>query len=314
MGELTESILLLLELKNRFLKEKGLKTKVITMSFEKLNDKIHIFKDENFYDAIVGAIELPTQLIMFDTGTHIPRTKEFREKLEKETGKKFTIAILSHYHGDHTLGNQLFSDCRIIANQIIHDKMKSMQERWDEKVIQQMKDRLEDKTALDGLKITLPNEVLDKKLTIEDEGVKVIIEHTGGHTSCSSHIYCPNYSVLFAGDNLFEGNYLYGGDPTCNPEIWLQVLNQYLDLNAKYYVPGHGKVTDKTTIEETIDYITQIKEFMIKLHDEKISKDEILTKAYDIDFYPYDENNEHDVMLKKSTLERWFNVWIENKI
>jgi len=283
------------------------------MGFEKISDKVHLFIDNGFYDAIVGAIELPNQLLLIDTGQHIPNMRKFREKLEKETGKKFTIVILTHFHGDHTLGNQLFTDCRIIAAKPVFERMQGMKERWDAKVIEQIKERLEDKTALDGLVITLPNEELDGSLEIIDDGVKVIIENTGGHTSCSSHVYCPDYKVLFAGDNLFEGNDIYGGDDTCNPEIWLKTLKNYLTLDIQNVIPGHGKATDKTVIEESIVYMEKVKQTMKKLTEDGKSKEEILQIVYPMNFAPYDASNEHDDMLHKSTHERWFDVWIEGK-
>ena len=119
--------------------------------------------------------------------------------------------------------------------------------------------------------------------------------------------------MLFAGDNLFEDSYLFGGDESCNPERWLEVLNEYLTLNVETFISGHGQARDKTVVEETIAYLEKTKEAMKKLSKEGKSKEEVVKEVYKIEFYPYDENNEHDVMLKNMTLERFYDVWIDGK-
>ncbi|MFW9923667.1 MAG: MBL fold metallo-hydrolase [Candidatus Thorarchaeota archaeon] len=283
------------------------------MTFQKVKENVHVFIDENFYDVIVGAIELPNKLLLIDTGQHLPHLKEFRNQLETETGKKFEIVVLTHYHSDHTFGNQLFTDCRIIATKPIHERMARMKERWDEKIIASISEKLEDKTALEGLVITLPNEEFAGQLDIIDDGIKVIIKHSAGHTKGSTYIYCPNYKVLFTGDNLFEGSYLYGGDPTCNPEIWLNVLKEFLTMDLEYIIPGHGKVANKITIEETISFMEKIKKMMLELAQKGKTKEEIIPIIDEVEFYYYDKNNADDLMLKKTTLERFYDVWIEGK-
>ena len=45
------------------------------MGFKQVNDNIFVEIDEDFYDAVVGAIVLPNKLVMIDTGTNIPKIK-----------------------------------------------------------------------------------------------------------------------------------------------------------------------------------------------------------------------------------------------
>jgi len=274
------------------------------MGFEKITDNIYLFIDEGFYEAIVGAIELPTKLVMIDSGIHVQKMKKFREWVEKETGKKFEYLILTHYHGDHLMGNQFFKDCKIIADQHIHDYMKGLKERYTPEKIKELIESQEDKTQYQGLEITPPNTVLNETMEIVDGDVKVEIKRTGGHTKDSTYVYCEQFKVLFAGDNLFEENDIYGGDVSCNPEIWLQVLKNYLALDADYIIPGHGKATDKSLIEESIVYFEKVKQTMKKLTEDGKSKEEILEIVYPMNFAPYDTSNEHDDMLHKSTHKR----------
>ncbi|MHA1836559.1 MAG: MBL fold metallo-hydrolase [Candidatus Heimdallarchaeota archaeon] len=283
------------------------------MGFEKITDKIYLFIDEGFYEAIVGAIELPTKLVMIDSGIHVQKMKKFKEWVEEDTGKKFEYLILTHYHGDHIMGNQFFTDCKIIADQNIHDYMKGLKERYTTEKIKELIESQDDKTQYQGLEITPPNTVLKETMEITDGDVTVFIKRTGGHTKDSTYVYCPKYSVLFAGDNLFEENDIYGGDKSCNPEIWLDVFKHYLTLDADIIVPGHGKAADKSLIEESIVYLEKLKQTMKKLHEDGKTKEEILEVVYPMNFVPYDTSNEHDDMLHKSTHQKWYEVWIEGK-
>ncbi len=281
------------------------------MIFEKLNENIYLFIDESFYDTIAGAIVLPNKLIMIDSGMHVPKMQQFREWVEKDTGKKFEYLVLTHYHGDHLIGNQIFSDCKIIADEFIHEYMKGMKERWTLEEIEKAKERSTDPTSLDGLVITLPNVKLNDYMEITDDNVKVIIKKTGGHTEDSTYVYCPNYKVLFAGDNLFAGQYPYGGADTCNPDIWMKTYKEFLSLDVEWFIPGHSRDWSNKAVKETLDFMKDMKEQVLELHDKGKTEEEILNKIDKIKFYYYDKDNQHDLNLKASTLKRWYDVWIK---
>ena len=61
-------------------------------------------------------IELDTFLIMVDTGMDPAKTKIMREFAETKTGKNFKYVLITHHHGDHTFGTNIFKDCDIISS------------------------------------------------------------------------------------------------------------------------------------------------------------------------------------------------------
>ena len=276
------------------------------MTFKRFNDHIFFYKNEEFYDAMVGAIELPNKILMIDSGFHVLKMKQFKEWVEKETGKKTEFLIITHSHGNHFFGNQFFTDCKIIADEYVHEKMNDMKKRWTKEVIAKQIEALDDKTSLEGLIITPPNTLLNDYMEIVDEDVKVIIKKTGGNTKCSAYVYCPNYSVVFAGDLLFAGFVPYGGDDTCDPNA--KAYKEMLSLNATHYVPGHGDISDKTLVEESLEFIQKIKGIFKEMIAKGKTKEEFVERNFK-DFFQKPSDTEHDTNLHNATLGRWYDVW-----
>ncbi|MHA1483465.1 MAG: MBL fold metallo-hydrolase, partial [Candidatus Heimdallarchaeaceae archaeon] len=187
---------------------------------EKVRENVYAITDGSTRGNVTAFV-LPTQIVFVDSGMHIPLMKQFREHVEKETGKKASILFITHEHGDHVFGNQIFEDCKIISSDHTNEAMiQSKENNWTPENLEEWKKNAEDPTSLEGLKIVMPTETFADEYELVDGNVKVIIKRTGGHTEGSSYVYCPNYKVMFAGDNLFNHSFPWGGTPTANPIKW----------------------------------------------------------------------------------------------
>jgi len=249
---------------------------------------------------------------MFDTGTNIRKAKIFKEEIEKKTDKKIEIVINSHYHGDHFIGNQVFSDARIISSEITQKRIQEGVSKWTDEVIENAKKRIDDPLALEGLIPTSPKESFNGQMEIEDGGVKIILKQTGGHTDGSIYAYYPEYKVLFAGDNLFVTSYPWGGEESCNPDDWINAFKEYLSLDLDYIIPGHGPAINKEKLAYSLNYFEQVKETMKQMNADGKPEEEILEKCFNIEFYPIHPQNKGDHGGKKTTLKKWYNFWIGN--
>lgn len=279
------------------------------MVYEKITENVYAITDGSTRGN-VAALELPNQIVFVDTGMHIPLMKEFREKLEKETGKKTTALLITHPHGDHVFGNQIFEDCKIIASKNTYEQMvESKEKQWTPENIKEWEKNAEDPSSLKGLKIVIANEQFDKEYTIKDDEVKVIAKETGGHTSGSSYVYCPQYKVLIAGDNLFVNNFPWGGPDSADPIQWKEALEEYLSLNVEYFIPGHGPVADKKKIKEFLEYLNKVIELMKSMIQQGKSEEITLKAADKIKYYPPRREQ-----WKEATLKKWYEVISEKYI
>lgn len=255
------------------------------MSFKKVNENLYLFMNDSYFDVNVGAIALPNKLVMIDSGVDKEKLLEFRRYVEKETGKEFKILFLSHLHGDHTSGADVFSDCKIIASEYATEKLKK-------------KSFYKSITATDSF-------------DMNDDGTKIIFKQTGGHTQGSSYIYCPNYKILFAGDNLFENMFPYGHHESSDPDLWVAVLEKYLDLDVELFITGHQGICDKQIIKKYIDFIQLLKKIMQDLNSKGKTKDEIFSKCMTMDPFQNTIQVKRLETLKTRTIENWYKKWIE---
>ncbi|MHA1515527.1 MAG: MBL fold metallo-hydrolase [Candidatus Heimdallarchaeaceae archaeon] len=252
----------------------------------------------------VAAYVLPSQIVFVDSGMHIPLIKKFREHIERETGKKASVLFITHAHGDHVFGNQIFEDCEIITSELTHKAMvDSQKNNWTPEALEEWKKNSEDPLALDGLKIVLANKTFADEYELVDRDVKVIVKRTGGHTAGSSYVYCPKYKVMFAGDNLFNHSFPWGGTPTSDPLKWVESIQEYLSLDVENYIPGHGSISGKETLEEFLAYLNKVISLMKEMIAEGKTEEEILEQADKIEYYPSKREQ-----WKALSLKKWYEV------
>ncbi|MHA1213548.1 MAG: MBL fold metallo-hydrolase [Candidatus Heimdallarchaeota archaeon] len=269
------------------------------MSYEKVTENVYAITDGTTRGNVCAFV-LPSQIVFIDSGMHLPVLRKFREDLEKETGKKTSTLLITHRHGDHIYGNQVFSDCKIIAHKFTKAQLEiSNEKEWTPEKIQEMIKSVEDPTSLEGLEIVLPTESFETKLEIEDFDVKLLYKNTGGHTKGCSYVYYPEAKALAVGDNLFNGMFPWGGDPSANPEVWLSALKQYLELDVEYIIPGHGPVCGKEGVTQFKEYLETVIVLMRKMITEKYSENAIVEKANAIEYPPPKREQWKQLSLKK---------------
>ena len=83
------------------------------------NNAIRLWVGDYVSSTAVSALNTKKGIVVIDT-TQCPTLDEhFRKIIAKEFGRNdFTYLINTHEHGDHTTGNFLYSDCKIIAHAV----------------------------------------------------------------------------------------------------------------------------------------------------------------------------------------------------
>ncbi|NHJ47477.1 MAG: MBL fold metallo-hydrolase [Asgard group archaeon] len=276
------------------------------MIYENITENVYAITDGSTRGNVCAFV-LPSQIVFIDTGMHIPLMKQFREELEKETGKKASTLLITHIHGDHIFANQIFKDCKIIANKDTYNRfIHSMENEWTPEKIEEWKKHTDDPKALEGLEITPPTEFFEKKLEIEDYDIKLVYKNTGGHTKGSSYVYYPEAKALAGGDNLFIGMFPWAGDQSADPQKWINAMKEYLTLDVDYYIPGHGPVCGKEGLQEWLDYLEKAVVLMRKMITERHKEETIIDKVNEIEYHPPRREE-----WKLNSLKKWYQVLSE---
>tara|TARA_B100001971_G_C18209154_1_gene549519 strand:+ start:565 stop:1368 length:804 start_codon:yes stop_codon:yes gene_type:complete len=220
----------------------------------------------------VGFIDCGDGLIFVDT-TLFPRTTREAVSSARAISKKpFSYLVNTHYHSDHTFGNQEFS-CPIVAHRLCSSLMRN-------RLPEELRTRIEtfpkeSKSRLEEVKLTYPSQDFDEEITLDDTHNTTLV-HMGGHTPDSLVVALPDEGVIFAGDLLFVGYHPFLIDAEI--ESWLTGLEKLKGLKAQIIIPGHGFLTDTNEIENMISYLRIFRDNLAKLKKEGYSKEELVTR------------------------------------
>lgn len=258
----------------------------------------------------VGIILLNQQVVAVDSQYPVSG-KDFRRSIKDVTDKKVTHLLLTHYHGDHVFGSQAFEDCDIVAHKLLKERMEgNLKTEWAPGNLERLLDdvrreRPERAWLYDGLRIVLPTKVFEERYVLRDGG-RIEMIHTGGHTADSSIVYVPEDRGLFAGDLLFAKTFPWAGDPSTNPDTWIDAFNTILSLEAEVIIPGHGPVCDKSEVRFQLAFFEAVKEEMQKLIAEGASEEEAARYEGYPEFYESETPERRDDSLK-----HWYNFWMK---
>ena len=224
-------------------------------------------------------------VLVFDTFFTPTAIEELIGVIETETKQPIKFAVNSHYHLDHTGGNQvlLARNVPIIAhdNVVLWQTTKNrrflpvaeeLQKRRAEAAKQLSEtpvDQLEKRAqvarqlrrfdAMMSINLTNPNVTFSSGLVRLYLGKREVILFTlPGHTGGDVLAYVPDANVVFAGDMGWCKTLPNLVDATVND--WIPSLDKILNKypTAKF-IPGHGEVATAADIREFRDYLDDLR-------------------------------------------------------
>ena len=229
-----------------------------------------------------GIVDLGDKTLIFDPFMTPMAAEELKETAERLTGKPVTIVVNSHYHNDHTRGNQVFAPfATIISTHYTRNRIEEVapeEQHWERKhasgmlkATRQMYNAASGQErdelclwigyyegmveSMDDLKVTLPDVVFQDSLWIlgSERHVK-LMEFRNGHTGSDVVLCIPSERIAFMGDLLFVKRHPWLADG--EPASWQATLKSlYENTFINTYVPGHGAVCEKAGVKELYEYL-----------------------------------------------------------
>lgn len=173
-----------------------------------------------------------------------------KDELAKHGGvDKLSYLINTHWHGDHTQGNDaLGHHARIIA----HDNVRARLLTTQEIKLFKMVSKPYPKHALPS--ITYETRM---SLHINDEEVEVV-HFPNGHTDGDSVVFFKNSNVVHMGDHFFSGFFPFvdvsHGGNVLNMAKNIGIILPMLDDKTQV-VPGHGPLSTKKDLQAFHDML-----------------------------------------------------------
>lgn len=232
-----------------------------------------------------GFVVLDQSVLVFDTHFTPEAGQDLLEAVRSITPKAVRYVVNSHWHADHTHGNQVFANADLIGSTktrdgVLQNDLPSLErtigiaqkqlERLNQSVkkeksssrVQILQDQIKPRKdylrTMSRLHIREPVVALEDSLVIRDGEREVRLVHLGvGHTYGDIVLLLPSLKIAFVGDLLFNKAIpnVQDGDIL----QWMETLEEVLKLDAETLVPGHGAVGSKADVEAFLDYFRDLK-------------------------------------------------------
>jgi len=189
-----------------------------------------------------------------------PLSDKIRAAISAISDQPVRFVINTHWHGDHTGGNESFgsSGSIIIAHDNVHKRMSTDQfiERFQAEVPA-------------APKAALPVVSFNDRLSLHLNGESVSAYHQShAHTDGDSIIHFAGSNVIHMGDTFFKGNYPFidtssGGG--INGVIHAAATALSLSNEDTKIIPGHGTLANKADLKAYHDMLVQVRD-AVKTH------------------------------------------------
>ena len=216
--------------------------------------------------AIIGSRDV----LVVDTGTTPAAARAFVEDLKLVTTKPVRYVVNTHFHYDHTDGNQVYAGkADIIAHAFVTQAIQTMdvlhREPYQTSQLVNVPRRIDDlKKQIAGAKDAATKQTLGQQLKVAQDGfeqlkeikptpptvtysTKKVLDLGGrevqllflgrGHTNGDTVVFLPKEKIVATGD-LMESQIAYMGDAQFAE--WLTTLDALKRLDFDTDLPGHG--------------------------------------------------------------------------
>lgn len=256
-----------------------------------------------------GLIADGDESLLVDTLFDAKTTASMLEAMRKATraAERIHTVVNTHGNGDHCYGNTLVADAEILATRGCVEDLAESPPRRNALLLGAGRVGLglgvvgrglarslravgipQLETLLDAASLAvplfeafdfpfasapLPNRTFDGRceLTVGQKRVE-LVEAGPAHTRGDAYVYLPDDRVVFTGDLVFKNAHPIAWQGPVSR--WIEACRAIAALDVETVVPGHGPLTDKSGLHETIAYFEHLTAEARKRYDAGVDAEE----------------------------------------
>ena len=202
----------------------------------------NVYVETGFRGANCSFVTTTEGIVMIESPQMPDEAVKWRDEIAKIGMVRYLIN--TEPHGDHFSGNYFFQGT-VVGHEGTRAAILAAS-------VDQFKERMKtmspaSMSLLGGFAFRAPTITLSERLTFYLGNHTFQLIHMPGHSPYQVAVFVPEERVVFTSDNIVRVQPYF---QQALPLEWLESLKRYQELDADFFVPGHGEVTDKSFIPE----------------------------------------------------------------
>jgi len=220
---------------------------------ERVSENVYVFTSEIYAQVNSGAVVGPEYAVLIDTLAYPDEIRDIKRFIEDRLGRPVRYIINTHYHTDHTLGNNFFPRATIISHALCRHFLDTRGRRA-------LEGFQESSTELGEVGIRLPNVTFDEGSATIRVGKRTLqLVPLPGHSADGIGVLVVEDRVLFSGDVMMPVPYLADGDY----DLMVASMKSIPKMKLENLVQGHGESVLRgevsTTVRANLSYLTALR-------------------------------------------------------